>query len=100
MTTPLTALERDLLACVERLVTACETSVQELRALEARSTNGIESKVNGLAHCVALLMKSHLLSVATLADLLREEQTYETLQEGLEASLKLAKHAEQRLNET
>ena len=24
MTTPLTALERDLLACVERLVTACE----------------------------------------------------------------------------
>ncbi|EAQ45990.1 hypothetical protein MED193_06344 [Roseobacter sp. MED193] len=48
---------------------------------------------------MALLMKSHLLSVATLADLLREEQTYETLQEGLEASLKLAKHAEQRLNE-
>ncbi|WP_299150221.1 hypothetical protein [uncultured Tateyamaria sp.] len=100
MTTPLTALERDLLACVERLVTACETSAQELRALEARSTNGIESKVNGLAHCVALLMKSHLLSVATLADLLTEEQTYETLQEGLEASLKLAKRAEQRLNET
>ncbi|MDA7966398.1 hypothetical protein [Ruegeria sp.] len=99
MATPLTALERDLLACVERLVKACETSAQELRALETRSTNVIESKVNGLAHCVALLMKSHLLSVATLADLLREEQTYESLQEGLEASLKLAKRAEQRLSE-
>ena len=100
MTTPLTALERDLLACVERLVTACEVSAKELNGLETRSTSGIESKVNGLAHCVALLMKSHLLSVATLADLLREEQTYETLQEGLEASLKLAKRAENRLNET
>ena len=30
MTTPLTALERDLLACVERLVTACEVSAKEL----------------------------------------------------------------------
>ena len=88
-----------MLACVERLVTVCETSAQELRGMEVRSTNGIENKVNGLAHCVGLLMKSHLLSVATLADLLREEQTYETLQEGLEASLKLAKRAEQRLNE-
>lgn len=38
MTTPLTALERDLLACVERLVTACETSARELNGLEARST--------------------------------------------------------------
>ena len=100
MTTPLTALERELLASVERLVTACEVSAQELNGLEERSTGKIESKVNGLAHCVALLMKSHLLSVATLADLLREEQTYETLQEGLEASLKLAKRAEKRLNET
>ena len=33
MTTPLTALERDLLACVERLVTACETSAAELSGL-------------------------------------------------------------------
>ena len=36
MTTPLTALERDLLACVERLLTACEVSAKELNGLEAR----------------------------------------------------------------
>ncbi len=98
--TPLTALERELLAYVERLVTACESSAKELHALEKRSNSRIESKVNGLAHCVALLMKSHLTSVTTLADLLREERTYETLQAGLETSWKLAKDAEKRLNES
>lgn len=56
--------------------------------------------VNGLAHCVALLMKSHLTSVTTLADLLREEQNYATLQAGLETSWKLAKDAEKRLTES
>jgi hypothetical protein len=68
--------------------------------LEKRSTSRIENKVNGLAHCVALLMKSHLTSVTTLADLLREEQKYETLQAGLETSWKLAKDAEKRLTES
>ena len=38
MTTPQTALERDVLACVERLVTSCETSAAESNGLEARST--------------------------------------------------------------
>ncbi len=100
MTQTLTALERELLASVERLVTACESSAKELRALEKRSTSRIASKVNGLAHCVALLMKSHLTSVTTLADLLREEQDYATLQAGLETSWKLAKDAEKRLKES
>lgn len=100
MTQTLTALERELLASVERLVTACESSAKELHSLEKRSTSRIESKVNGLAHCVALLMKSHLTSVTTLADLLREEQNYETLQAGLETSWKLAKDAEKRLKES
>lgn len=99
MTQTLTALERELLASVERLVTACESSAKELHSLEKRSTSRIESKVNGLAHCVALLMKSHLTSVTTLADLLREEQNYDTLQAGLETSWKLAKDAEKRLKE-
>jgi len=49
---------------------------------------------------VALLMKSHLTSVTTLADLLREEQNYATLQAGLETSWKLAKDAEKRLKES
>lgn len=78
MTETLTALERDLLACVERLVTACETSATELRGLEARSTSGIEAQVTGLTACVSELLKSHLLCVATLAELLTEEQNYAT----------------------
>lgn len=100
MDQPLTALERDLLACVERLVAACETSAQELRGLETRSTGGIEKKLNGLVQCVLLLMKSHLLSVKTLADLLTEEETYATLEENLQASLKLVRAAEKQLNES
>ncbi len=39
-------------------------------------------------------------SVTTLADLLREEQNYATLQAGLETSWKLAKDAEKRLKES
>jgi hypothetical protein len=45
MTTPLTALERDLLACVERLVTACEVSAKELSGLEERSTTKMQSQM-------------------------------------------------------
>ncbi|MCH2093739.1 MAG: hypothetical protein MK160_01335 [Rhodobacteraceae bacterium] len=99
-TKPLTALKRELLASVERLVTAYENLAQELHALENRSTSRIESKMNGLAHCVALLMKSHLTSVTTLAHWLREEQNYATLQAGSETSWKLAKDTERRLNES
>ncbi len=96
----LTALERDLLACVEQLVTACETSASELRNLEERSTTGIEARLNGLTQCIELLMKSHLKSVATLADLLTEEQNYTTLEENLQTSLKLARAAETLLQES
>ncbi|CUJ97599.1 hypothetical protein RUE5091_01824 [Ruegeria denitrificans] len=100
MDQPLTALERDLLACVEQLVTACETSASELRNLEERSTTGIEARLNGLTQCIELLMKSHLKSVATLADLLTEEQNYTTLEENLQTSLKLARAAETLLQES
>ena len=43
--TQLTALERDLLACVERLVTASEASAKDLTALETRSTGRIEREL-------------------------------------------------------
>ena len=46
--TQLTALERDLLACVERLVTASEASAKDLTALETRSTGRIETELAGL----------------------------------------------------
>ena len=44
MTTPLTALKRDLLACVERLVTACEVSAKELSGLGERSTKRLQRR--------------------------------------------------------
>ncbi len=56
MTTPLTALERDLLACVDRLATACEVLARELSGLEARSTTKVQSQMDGLAACVSVVM--------------------------------------------
>ena len=100
MTTPLTALERDLLACVERLVTACEVSATELSGLEARSTNGMQEQMGGLAACVSVLIQSQTASLDALNGLLSEGQSYGTLRTQLETSLKLVKAAEIQLNET
>jgi hypothetical protein len=100
MTTPLTALERDLLACVERLVTACEVSAKELSGLEARSTKTIRGKLNGLAACVSVLIQSQVASVAALSGLLSEGSSYGTLRTQLETSLKLVKAAEERLRQS
>ena len=100
MTTPLTALERDLLACVERLVTACEVSAKELSGLEARSTKGMQSQMDGLAACVSVLIQSQTASVDALNGLLSEGSSYGKLRKQLETSLKLVKAAERQLNET
>ena len=97
MTTPLTALERDLLACVERLVTACEASAAELSGLEARSTGRIETQLAGLADCVTLLVRSQAASMTALRGLLNEEASYNALDDQLQKSLTLAKAAEERL---
>ena len=59
MTTSLTALERDLLACVERLVTACEVSAKELSGLEARSTTKMQSQMDGIDLQRALVNRAH-----------------------------------------
>jgi hypothetical protein len=99
MTTPLTALERDLLACVERLVTACETSAKELSGLDARSTNRMQSQLDGIAQCVTLLVRSQAVSKKALRGLLNEEASYATLDEQLSMSLNLAKGAEERLRQ-
>lgn len=100
MTTPLTALERDLLTCVERLVTACEVSAAELSGLEERSTNGMQNQMDGLAACVSVLIQSQVASVDALNGLLSEGQSYGTLRTQLETSLNLVKAAERQLNET
>ena len=99
MTTPLTALERDLLACVERLVTACEVSAKELNGLEARSTTKMQSQLGGIAQCVTLLVRSQAVSMKALRGLLNEEASYATLDEQLSRSLRLAKDAEERLRQ-
>lgn len=52
--TQLTALERDLLACVERLVTVSEAYATDLTALKTRSTGRIETQLTGLADCMTL----------------------------------------------
>ena len=100
MTTPLTALERDLLACVERLVTACEVSARELSGLEGRSTTRMQSQMDGLAVCVSVLIQSQTASVAALNGLLSEGSSYGKLRTQLETSLKLAKAAEERLRQS
>ena len=100
MTTLLTALERDLLACVERLVTACEVSAKELNGLEARSTTKMQSQIDGIAQCVTLLVRSQAVSLKALRGLLNEEESYRTLDEQLSRSLSLAKDAEERLKQS
>lgn len=97
MTTPLTALERDLLACVERLVTACEVSAKELSGLEERSTTRMQSQMDGIAACATLLVRSQIASMAALRGLLSEEATYNALDAELKESLSLARAAEERL---
>ena len=102
MTTPLTALEHDLLACVERLVTACETSARELNGLEARSTGKMQCELDSIAECVTLMARSQAVSMKALRGLLNEEASYNTLDEQLSMSmsLSLAKDAEERLRQS
>ena len=100
MTTPLTALERDLLACVERLVPASEASAKDLTALETRSTGRIEKELAGLKECVTLLIRSQAASMKALNGLLNDEASYKTLDENLQQSLTLAKAAAERLRDS
>ena len=98
--TQLTALERDLLDCVERLVTASEASAKDLTALETRSTGRIEKELAGLKDCVTLLIRSQAASMKALNGLLNDEASYKTLNETLQQSLTLAKAAAERLRDS
>lgn len=100
MTTPLTALERDLLAGVERLVTACETSTAELSGLEARSTMRLQARLDGFADCATLLIRSQTASMQALRGLLSEEATYNAPDAKLNESLSLARDADERLRQS
>ncbi|WP_025051605.1 hypothetical protein [Sulfitobacter noctilucae] len=100
MMEPLTALERDLLTCVERLVTACETSVEALSGLEARSTKKLQAQLDGIAACTTLLMRSQIKSLEALRGLLSDEATYSALDVQLRKSWSLAKAAEEKLQKS
>jgi len=97
MQTPLTALERDLLGYVERLATAFEASAKVLHGLEARSTNRMGLRMDGLADCVSLLVQLQIASMTALRGLLSEAANYGAIDRQLSESLKQAKAAEERL---
>lgn len=100
MKATLTPLERDLLACVERLVTACESSTEELTGLEARSTSRIETRLYGLIDCVSMLIQSQTESTKALRGLLNEEASYRALDDQLQKILLLVKDAEEKLKQS
>tara|TARA_R100000935_G_C2815472_1_gene157087 strand:- start:905 stop:1207 length:303 start_codon:yes stop_codon:yes gene_type:complete len=100
MTTPLTALERDLLTCVERLVTACETSTEGLMLFEARLDSRTEVQISGLTDCLKLLMSSQVASMEALHGLLSEKESFHAIDKQLKKSWRLAKNAEEKLRQT
>lgn len=98
--TQITALERDLLVCVERLVTASEASAKELAHSEARWTTMKDTQVTQLIDCLRLLVNSQIASMMALHGLLSEEASYSALDVQLKKSWQLAKSAEQKLSQS
>ena len=96
--TRLTALERDLLACVERLVKASEASAKELARSEARWITANDAQILQLSDCLRLLVNSQIESMMALRGLLSEEASYSALDVQLNKSWQLAKSAEQKLS--
>ena len=84
--TPLTALERELLNCVERLASASETSAEQFIALERRSTGSIATRQNGFDHCVRSLMASQALLIEALSAFANVSPGSETAQKALHGS--------------
>jgi hypothetical protein len=68
-----------------------------LRALEARSTNRMGLRMDGLAECVSLLIQSQIESMTALRGLLSEAANLGAINRQLSESLKQAKAAEERL---
>jgi len=98
--TQLTALERDLLACVERLVTASVAPGKELARFEAQLRKMNSAQAAELTDCLNLLVNSQIASMRALRGLLCEEASYSALDAQLKKSWDLAKSAEQRLNQS
>ena len=84
---PLTALERELLNCVERLDSASETSAEQFIALEKRSTGSIMARQNGLDHCVRSLMASQASLIEALNEFASMSPGSGSAQQALHASM-------------
>ncbi len=98
MTTPLTALERDLLGYVERLTRDSEHSAQVLHDLETRSTGQIMGRLDGLADCTKVLMHSQIALTTALLAFVQQSESYAQIITRLNESLRQAKAAELKLS--
>lgn len=81
---PLTGLERELLACVERLTTASEASAEQFAALERRSTEQISERLSALEGCFSSLVRSQITLIGAFASLDRASNNSATMQEDLD----------------
>lgn len=86
----LTALERELLSCVERLTRASEASAQELKS----SGSEMRTELDGLHGSMIALARSQILLVKALSDWMQEASGIETTPSKLQDSLKLAQRAQ------
>jgi hypothetical protein len=81
---PLTGLERELLACVERLTMASEASAEQFAALERRSTGQVNERLSALESCFGLLLRSQITLTSAFASLARVSNIPAPLQPGLD----------------
>jgi hypothetical protein len=96
---PLTALERELLNCVERLVSASEASAEQFNTLEKRSTGSIVARQNEFDHCVRSLMASQALLIEALSAFANVSPGSESAQKALHASATVLVQASQAMKQ-
>lgn len=97
---PLTGLERELLACVERLTMASEASAEQFSALERRSTGQVNERLSALESCFGLLLRSQITLTGAFASLARASNMPATLQPDLDEVEAALREAAKRLSPT
>jgi hypothetical protein len=95
---PLTGLERELLACVERLTTASEASVAQFAALERRSTGQISERLSALENCFSSLIGSQITLIGAFASLACASNSSATVQQDLDEAERTLKEAAELLS--
>jgi hypothetical protein len=90
----MTGLERELIAYIERLVTACETSSAALSELEKHSTSIVEEKQEDIMICLKSVTESQRLLIHSMLELFNESHNTTRMQEGLKSTKRALKDAE------